>query len=106
MVVLMAVWLGCALVGGWADGKIFASGTEDSVEGVSQTYALLENPFQGTGWSPIAWFNASKNYITTWAGVLTLNFSIFQGSAQIVRWIILTMVCVPILWKIIVALRG
>lgn len=103
MVVIMAIYLGCALIGGWADGKIFTSSTEAGVEGVAQTYALLENPFSGTGWNPIAWFNAGKNYLACWAGILTLNFSMFQGSAQIVRWGLLTMVSVPVMWKILTA---
>ena len=99
----LAFYFICALVGGVADGKFLTTNTEGTIEGIAQTDALVRNPYEGLGWNVVGWFTATYSYIGDWAGVLTLNFSIFQGTVgTIFRSAILTIVCAPILYKMLI----
>jgi len=98
----MCLYFAAAFIGGFADGKFLTPTAEASAQGAMQSDALVRNPFAGTGWNPVSWFTAGIDYITDWADVLTLNFSVFQGSfGLIIRAAILTIVAAPILFKIV-----
>ena len=64
---------------------------------------ILSDFGQGAGARPST---AGINYLQSWAGIITLNFSFFSGPAQIIRWLLLAIFSVPLLAELTTRLLG
>ena len=103
IMVIMVIYFCAAIIGGWGDGAFMSASSESDLEAVSQTASLVSNPYEGISeWNVGGLFFATLGYLKGWANILTLNFSIFQGSVgTFVRSAILTIVCAPVLLGLI-----
>jgi hypothetical protein len=106
VMVWLCIWLGFAMVGGLVDGKVLVSDDESRLDQLSQVEVLTRNPYEGTGWDPIAWATATKTYLGAVVNLGGLNFSFFDGAGQLIRWAILACAWVPTLMLVILRVIG
>ena len=88
------IWLGGTILGGLMSGSsMFGSESTD----LANLVALPDNIWSYADW--LKWLNA-------FLGMVTLNFDIFKGDFQIIRWLLLAPIIIVMMYGILITMTS
>lgn len=91
----MSFYVVFLIIGMVMDGVLISNANASDLNTGIQ-FSVLRNPLENTSANPLSWFGAAIDYLKAWAGLLTLDFALFSGAAEFIRWGFLAVGAVPI----------